>query len=392
MLLSIALVLLFGFVLGEIFGKLRLPRVTGMIAAGIILGALGWLDSSLLAISADLRKIALIIILTRAGLNLELADLKKVGRPAILLCFVPAALEMAGTILLAPPLLGLSYSEAAVLGAVLAAVSPAVIVPKMLTLMEQGRGTDKSIPQMILAGASVDDVFVIVMFSVFAGIEQGGEVSVMSFVNIPLSIILGACAGALCGLLLSVLFKKIHLRDSCKVIIVMSAAFLLTALETALSGYIGFSGLIAVMSAGMTCRVRLPEASKRVSAKFAKLWVCAEIMLFVLVGAAVDISNALKAGFAVIALIFAALVFRCIGVLICLIRTKLNAKERLFCAAAYTPKATVQAAIGGTPLAMGLACGQTVLSAAVIAILVTATLGSFLIDFLSRRCLNAAKK
>ena len=214
----------------------------------------------------------------------------------------------------------------------------------------------------------------------------------MSFVNIPLSIILGACAGALCGLLLSVLFKKIHLRDSCKVIIVMSAAFLLTALETALSGYIGFSGLIAVMSAGMTCRVRLPEASKRVSAKFAKLWVCAEIMLFVLVGAAVDISNALKAGFAVIALIFAALVFRCIGVLICLIRTKLNAKERLFCAAAYTPKATVQAAIGGTPLAMGLACGQTVLSAAVIAILVTATLGSFLIDFLSRRCLNAAKK
>lgn len=389
MLPSIAFVLLLGFVMGELFAKLRLPRITGMIIAGVLLGAVGALDESLLNISAELRKIALIIILTRAGLNLELADLKKAGRPAVLLCFVPAVFEMAGTILLAPALLGLSRIEAAVLGAVLAAVSPAVIVPKMLALMEQKRGTAKCIPQMILAGASVDDVFVIVMFSVFTGIEQGGGVDPMSFVNIPISIILGTAAGAACGALLCVLFKKVHIRDSCKVIIVLSTGFLLTGAETALTGIIGFSGLIAVMAAGMTCRIRLPEASKRVSAKFGKLWTGAEIILFVLVGAQVDISNALNAGIAIPALILAVLVFRSAGVLVCLIKTRLNLRERLFCAAAYTPKATVQAAIGGTPLAMGLACGQTVLSAAVLAILLTATLGSFLIDLLGRRCLSA---
>ncbi|MGN0700961.1 MAG: cation:proton antiporter [Oscillospiraceae bacterium] len=387
MLLGFALVLMSGFVFGELFGKLRLPKLTGMIAAGIALGSLGLLDEKLLGISAELRKIALVIILLRAGMNLKLSDLKKIGRPAALLCFVPACFEMAGTVLLAPPLLGLSVTEAAVMGAVLAAVSPAVIVPKMLKLMEERRGTDKLIPQMILAGASIDDVFVIVMFSVFSGIEQGGELSALTLLNIPLSLVLGAAAGAALGLLLALLFGKIHLRDSAKVIVVLSCAFLLTAAEDALSGRVGFSGLVAVMAAGLFMGVKAQEQTQRVSAKLGKLWCGAEIVLFVLVGAAVDIGAAAEAGAKALLLIAGALVLRSAGVFLCLIRTKLSAKERLFCAFSYLPKATVQAAIGGVPLAMGMACGQQVLSVAVIAILVTATLGAALIEAFGKRWL-----
>lgn len=387
MLFGFALVLLSGFVFGELFGKLRLPKLTGMIAAGIALGSLGLLDEKLLGISAELRKIALVIILLRAGMNLKLSDLKKIGRPAALLCFVPACFEMAGTVLLAPPLLGLSVTEAAVMGAVLAAVSPAVIVPKMLKLMEERRGTDKLIPQMILAGASIDDVFVIVMFSVFSGIEQGGELSALTLLNIPLSLVLGAAAGAAVGLLLALLFGKIHLRDSAKVIVVLSCAFLLTAAEDALSGRVGFSGLVAVMAAGLFMGVKAQEQTQRVSAKLGKLWCGAEIVLFVLVGAAVDIGAAAEAGAKALLLIAGALVLRSAGVFLCLIGTKLSAKERLFCAFSYLPKATVQAAIGGVPLAMGMACGQQVLSVAVIAILVTATLGAALIEAFGKRWL-----
>lgn len=387
MLLGFALVLLSGFVFGELFGKLRLPKLTGMIAAGIALGSLGLLDEKLLGISAELRKIALVIILLRAGMNLKLSDLKKIGRPAALLCFVPACFEMAGTVLLAPPLLGLSITEAAVMGAVLAAVSPAVIVPKMLKLMEKRRGTDKLIPQMILAGASIDDVFVIVMFSVFSGIEQGGELSALTLLNIPLSLVLGAAAGAAVGLLLALLFRKIHIRDSAKVIVVLSCAFLLTAAEDALSGRVGFSGLVAVMAAGLFMGVKAQEQTQRVSAKLGKLWCGAEIVLFVLVGAAVDIGAAAESGVKALLLIAGALVLRSAGVFLCLIGTKLSAKERLFCAFSYLPKATVQAAIGGVPLAMGMACGQKVLSVAVIAILVTATLGAALIESFGKRWL-----
>lgn len=387
MLLGFALVLLSGFVFGELFGKLRLPKLTGMIAAGIALGSLGLLDEKLLGISAELRKIALVIILLRAGMNLKLSDLKKIGRPAALLCFVPACFEMAGTVLLAPPLLGLSITEAAVMGAVLAAVSPAVIVPKMLKLMEERRGTDKLIPQMILAGASIDDVFVIVMFSVFSGIEQGGELSALTLLNIPLSLVLGAAAGAAVGLLLALLFGKIHIRDSAKVIVVLSCAFLLTAAEDALSGRVGFSGLVAVMAAGLFMGVKAQEQTQRVSAKLGKLWCGAEIVLFVLVGAAVDIGAAAESGVKALLLIAGALVLRSAGVFLCLIGTKLSAKERLFCAFSYLPKATVQAAIGGVPLAMGMACGQKVLSVAVIAILVTATLGAALIEAFGKRWL-----
>lgn len=391
MLLSAALVLLSGLILGELAGKLRLPKLTGMIAAGIILGALGWLAPEFMAISADLRKIALIIILTRAGLNLELSDLKKCGRPALLMSFVPAGCEMVGVTLLAMPLLGLNVTEAAMMGAVLAAVSPAVVVPKMLRLMEEKRGTEKQIPQMILAGASMDDVFVIVMFSVFSGLCAGGEVSVLSIVNIPVSIVLGAAAGILCGILLALLFGKLHIRDSIKVIILLSVSFLLVTLENSLPEWIGFSGLVAVMTSGIALRWKAPERAARVSAKYSRLWTAAELLLFVLVGAEVDVTSVGGIWLPVLGVIFGALLFRFAGVFLCMLGTKLKFRERLFCMIAYMPKATVQAAIGGVPLAMGLSCGATVLSGAVMAILVTATLGAFLIDFAAPRLLAQEK-
>ena len=391
MLLSAALILICGLILGELAGLLKLPKLTGMLAAGILLGISGILDPKLMGISPELRKIALIIILTRAGLNLEISDLKKCGRPALLMSFLPASLEIIGVTLLAPPLLGLSLTEAAMMGAVLAAVSPAVIVPKMLKLLEEKRGTDKLIPQIILAGASLDDVFVIVMFSVFSGLCAGGEISLISIVNIPASILLGAAVGAGCGVLLAVLFRKIHLRDSIKVVIILSLSFLLVTLEEALPEYIGFSGLVAVMAAGIALRWRSPERAVRVSAKYSKLWTAAEIMLFVLVGAEVDPGAAAKLWLPALALIFGALLFRFAGVFLCLLKTKLNIKERLFCMIAYMPKATVQAAIGGVPIAMGLSCGETVLAGAVVAILVTATLGAFLIELSAKRLLNSEK-
>lgn len=388
MLLSAALILLSGLILGELAGKLRLPRLTGMLAAGILLGALGWLDPKLMGISPELRKIALIIILTRAGLNLELSDLKKCGRPALLMSFVPASCEIVGVTLLGHFLLGMDFTEAALMGTVLGAVSPAVIVPKMLKLMEEKRGTDKLIPQMILAGASTDDVFVIVMFSVFAGICSGGEVNALSIVNIPLSIVLGAAVGVLCGILLALAFRKIHLRDSVKVVILMSLSFLLVTLEDSLPDYIGFSGLVAVMACGISLRWKAPERAVRISTKYSKLWTAAEIMLFVLVGAEVSLESAADIWLPVLGVIFGALAFRFVGVFLCMIGTKLNMRERLFCMIAYMPKATVQAAIGGVPLAMGLSCGDTILAGAVVAILVTATLGAFLIDLTAKRLLK----
>lgn len=389
MLLSAALILLTGLILGELAGLIRLPKLTGMIAAGILLGSFGLLDPKLMGISADLRKIALIIILTRAGLNLELSDLKKIGRPALLMSFVPASCEILGVTLLAPLLLGLSFTEAAMMGAVLGAVSPAVIVPKMLRLMEEKRGTDKQIPQLILAGASMDDVFVIVMFSVFSGLCAGGDISALSIVNIPVSVILGTAVGAACGLLLALLFNRLHMRDSVKVVIIISLSFLLVSLEDALPDWVGFSGLVAVMAAGIALRRKSPERAVRISAKYSRLWTAAEIMLFVLVGAEVDITAAGEIWLTVLCVIFGALLFRFAGVFLCLLRTRLSIKERLFCMIAYMPKATVQAAIGGVPLAMGLSCGSIVLAGAVVAILVTATLGAFLIDLSSRRLLNA---
>ncbi len=389
MLFSIALMLLVGMLAGWCCKKLHLPGLLGMIFTGIVLGpfALNLIDGTILSISSELRRIALIIILTRAGLSLDINDLKKVGRPAILMCFVPACFEMTGMIILAPLLLHISYIEAAVMGAVIAAVSPAVIVSKMLKLMDEGYGVNKSVPQMILAGASVDDVFVIVMFSVFTGLAQGNGVSAVSFIRIPVSIILGILIGMAAGTILAIYFKKIHIRDTVKVIILLCISFLLVTAEDRFSDIIPFASLIAVMCIGIALQRNRKEAAVRLSVKFNKLWVCAEVILFVLVGATVNISYAISAGISAVMLIFGVLLFRMAGVFVCMIKTKLNMRERLFCVIAYMPKATVQAAIGGVPLSMGLACGNIVLTVAVLAIIITAPLGAFLIDLTYKRFL-----
>lgn len=382
MLLSLAVIFLCGMGMGAVFRRLNLPQLLGMLLTGILLGpyALNLLDGSILSISADLRQIALIIILTRAGLNLDVADLKKVGRAAVLMCFVPASFEILGMLALAPRILGISLLDAAIMGTVVAAVSPAVIVPKMLKLMDERYGTGESIPQLIMAGASVDDVFVIVLFTSFTGLAQGGNASALDLLRIPTSIVLGLAAGAACGLLLALAFRKIHMRDSAKVIIILSISFLLVTLEHSLSGALGFSGLLAVMGMGIALQRRRGEVAARLSAKYSKLWVAAELLLFVLVGATVDVGYALASGGAAVLLIFGVLVFRMAGVFLCLLGTSLDRRERLFCMIAYMPKATVQAAIGAIPLSMGLACGQIVLTVAVLSILITAPLGSFLIE------------
>lgn len=391
MLTSLSLVFLLGMLLSRAFQKIRLPGLLGMLLTGMILGpyALNMLDGSILGISADLRQIALIIILTRAGLSLDIQDLKKVGRPAVLMCFVPACFEIMGMILLAPQLLGISVLDAAIMGAVVGAVSPAVIVPKMLNLMEKGYGVKKSIPQLILAGASVDDVFVIVLFTAFTGLAQGGTFSPASILSIPVSIGTGIAAGGLAGILLALFFQKVHIRDSAKVVILLSISFLMIELENRLKGYLPFSGLLAVMSIGIALQKKRYEAAARLSVKYSKLWVAAEVLLFVLVGATVDISYAMKAGAAAVILIFGVLIFRMAGVFFCLLGTDINRKERLFCMIAYMPKATVQAAIGGVPLAMGLGCGKIVLTVAVLAILITAPLGAFGVEQTYKRLLKA---
>ncbi len=383
MLTSLGLVLLLGMALGALAKRLGLPSLVGMLIAGMILGpyALDLLSDSLLNISADLRQLALIIILTRAGLSLDVAALKKVGRPAVLMCFVPACFEIAGMVVLAPRLLGVSTLDAAIMGAVVGAVSPAVIVPRMIRLSEEGWGVDRGIPQLILAGASVDDVFVIVMFTAFTGLASGGQgLTVRTVAGVPLSILTGVAAGLLLGWLLAQWFRLIHMRDSVKVVILLSLAFLLVAAEDALEGVFPFSGLLAVMAAGVGIQRWRGVVAQRLSLKFSKLWVAAEVALFVLVGAAVDLRYALSAGVMAVLAVLGALCFRALGVLVCVSGAHFSGKEKLFCVLGYLPKATVQAAIGGVPLAMGLGCGQIVLTVAVIAILVTAPLGALAID------------
>lgn len=389
MLLSLALLFLCGMILGKIFEILRLPKLLGMLLTGIIVGPymLNLLAPSILNISTDLRQIALIIILTRAGLNLDIDDLRKVGRPAILMCFVPACFEIIGMLVLAPMLLGISILEAAIMGTVIAAVSPAVIVPRMLKLMENGYGTSKSIPQMIMAGASVDDVFVIVLFTAFTGLAETGTITPIHFLTIPTSITLGLIGGVIAGLVLSMLFSKVHIRDTGKVIVILSVSFLLVTLEHMMTGIIGFSGLLAVMALGVSIQQKKYEVSKRLSGKFSKLWVGAEVLLFVLVGATVNIEYALNTGILAIILLIGVILFRIMGVYVCLIKTNLNKKERIFTAFAYIPKATVQAAIGGLPLAMGLSCGDIVLTVAVLSIIITAPLGAALVDVTYKRFL-----
>lgn len=382
MLLSIALIMLAGMGFSLLCRKIKLPGLFGMVIVGILLGpyVLNLIDPSVLAISAQLRKIALIIILARAGLTLNISDLKKMGRPAILMCFLPATLEMIGTVLLAPKLLSISTMEAALLGAVIGAVSPAVIVPKMIRLIEEGYGTEKGIPQLILAGASADDVYVIVLFSTFTSLVQGGNVFVLRFVNIPVSVVLGILAGLLCGAFLAVMFMKWELTGTVKAIVFLCVCFLLSAAEDAISLPITFSSLIAVMFIGIAMQKKNGEDARILSGKFNELWKGAEVILFVLVGACVDISHLANAGASVLLLLAGALVFRMLGVWVCLLKTALSGREKLFCMLSYMPKATVQAAIGGIPLAMGLPCGDTILTVAVAAIMITAPLGAFAID------------
>lgn len=399
MLTSLAFIFLVGLAAAAICQQLKLPRIIGMLITGIILGpyVLDLLDPSILSISSELRQMALIIILLKAGLSLDLSDLKKVGRPAVLMSFVPASFEILAFFLFAPHILGIKPIEAAVMGAVLAAVSPAIVVPRMVRLMVQNYGTDKSIPQLILAGASCDDIFVIVLFSTFSNMTQGGNAHLMDFVNIPVSILFGIVLGGITGYLLSLFFETAHahkhcVRNSMKVIIVLGISFLLMAIETWMKDIVSISGLLAVVS--MACLLKIKSTtfvSKRLSDKFGKLWLAAEVILFVLVGAAVDIRYTLNAGGAAILMILVALLFRSVGVAICLIRTRLTKKERFFCILSYLPKATVQAAIGSVPLAMGLPCGQIVLSVAVLGILITAPLGAILIDGTYKKLLCQSK-
>ncbi|MFK7722651.1 cation:proton antiporter [Pilosibacter sp. HC1M1C21] len=396
MLTSLALIFLVGLSAAAICGYLHLPRIIGMLFTGIILGphVLGLLDDKILSISSELRQIALIIILLKAGLSLNLADLKKVGRPAVMMAFVPASFEICGYLLCAPMILGITRIESAVMGAVLAAVSPAVVVPRMVQLMENRYGTEKSIPQMILAGASCDDIFVIVLFSTFAGMAQGGTADFTQFLNIPVSIVLGILLGATVGYLLSLFFetayaKEHYVRNSMKVIVVLGLSFLLMAVETWAKPYVSVSGLLAVVSMACVLKMKCPKSvSGRLSEKFGKLWIAAEVVLFVMVGAAVDIRYTATAGGAAVVMILLALIFRAAGVCVCMAGTALNKKERLFTVIAYLPKATVQAAIGSVPMAMGLSCGQIVLSVAVLAILITAPLGAIGMDVTYRRLLK----
>lgn len=399
MLLSLAIIFLAGLFAAAVFERIGLPRIIGMLGVGIVVSpyVLGLLDDSILGISSELRQIALIIILIKAGLSLDLSDLKKVGRPAVMMSFVPACCEIVGYVVFAPLLLGVNRIEAAVMGAVLSAVSPAVVVPRMVRLIEEKYGTDKSIPQMILAGASCDDIFVIILFLTFVTMAQGGTVHAADFLNIPISIVLGVIMGALVGMAVYFLFESSYkhnrkIRSSTKVIIMLGTSFLLMSIETLAKPYVAVSGLLAVVA--MACVIKLKSEKRvtaRLSEKFGKLWIAAEVVLFVLVGAAVDVRYTLTAGISAVLMIFAALAFRAVGVFICMLGTKLSAKERLFCVIAYLPKATVQAAIGSVPLSLGLPCGKIVLSVAVLAILITAPLGAIGIDRSYKHLLSAEK-
>ncbi len=393
MLTSLALIFLLGLLLGGVFNKFKLPSLLGMIFTGIILSPYGLnlLDDKLLVIAPELRQIALVIILTRAGLSLDISDLKKVGRPAILMCFVPACFEILGVILIGTTVFHMSILDTAIMGSVIAAVSPAVIVPRMIRLMEEGYGKEKSIPQLILAGASVDDVFVIVLFTAFTGLASGKNVSAGSFVQIPIAIITGILVGIMVGGLLAVFFKKLHMRDSVKILVILSVSFLLLELETQLKGIVPLSGLLAIMSMGIMLSRRYNTLSQRISVKYNKLWVAAEVLLFVLVGATVDFNYVVKAGGMAILIVLGALLIRMVGVFVCLLKTKLTMKERLFCMIAYTPKATVQAAIGSIPLTMGLDCGQIVLTIAVLSILITAPFGAICVDNSYKKLLIKSK-
>ncbi len=393
MLMSLALVLLIGFCISGIFKKLHIPSLLGLIITGIVLGpsVLNLLDPKILSISSELREIALIVILFRAGLSLDISDMKKIGRPAIMLCFVPASFEIIGAIVLGPACLGLSRVDSAIVGAMLAAASPAIIVPKMLWLMEEGYGTDKHIPQLIMAGASADDIYAIVLFTAFIGMSKGDGISAWTIVSIPISIVTGLAVGIVFGIIISQIFKMIHLRDTVKILLLFGLSFLFVGCESFISKYVPFSGLLAVMALGGAILNRRATVAKRLSVKISKIWVGAELLLFVMLGSAVEIKALLSAGLGSVLLILGALLFRSVGVIVSLLGSGLTLKEILYCDVAYFPKATVQAAVGAIPLAQGLLCGMMVLTTAVLSILITAPLGAILMDLTVKKCLKRSK-
>jgi len=382
MLFSLSLIMIIGFTLSGLFNRIKIPGIIAMILTGVILGpyVLNYISEDILNISPDLREIALIVILLKAGLTLDLEDLKKVGRPALLLSFIPASLEILAIIIIAPILFNIPLLEAAILGTVVAAVSPAVIVPRMIFLIQHGYGKEKRIPQMILAAASVDDVYVIILFTSFLSMYKGQGFNFLSLISVPISIVLGLLLGLICGLFLIWFFKKIHIRDTIKVMIILSVSFLLVTLEDLLTGYIQISGLLAVMSLGITILKFYEILAKRLMSKFSKIWVGAELLLFVLVGAAVNITYFGNTGLSSVFLVISALFFRIIGVSLSLIKTDLNKKEKAFCSVSYIPKATVQAAIGAVPLTMGIPSGNLILTIAVLSVVITAPIGSIGID------------
>ena len=394
MLLSIAIIILLSIVLSSVFKKFNLPGILGMLIAGIILGPhlLNLIDGEILNISAELREIALIVILIRAGLSLDLEDLKKVGRPAILLSFLPATIEIIAITVFAPMFFDITYVSAMTMGAIVAAVSPAVVVPRMIKLMEQGYGKHKKVPQMILAAASIDDVYAIIIFYALIQYQQGGSIGVMTFLNVPISIVLGLIIGAVTGLLLTYFFRKVHMRDTLKVLVIFSFGFILLALEDIVNSYVAISGLLAVMALAMSINKNYIALAKRLVKKFEKIWVIAEIMLFVLVGALVDITVLLNVGLYAIILIIIALVFRIGAVFIATSKTNLTMNERLFAAFSYTPKATVQAAIGAIPLSLDLPHGEFILMVSVLAIIITAPFGAILMDTTYHKLLTPVGK
>ena len=390
MLFSLSLILIIGFSLSGILNRIKIPGLIGMIFTGVLLGPhmLDLISPEILGISADLREIALIVILVRAGLSIDMSDLRKAGRPALLMCFVPATFEIAAVTYLAPLLLGVSYIEAAIMGCVLAAVSPAVIVPRMIHLMETGYGKKSRIPQIIMAGASVDDIYVIVLFTAFLGMYRGEGFSASTLVSVPVSILSGVIMGAVTGIILVSIFKRIHMRDTVKVLIILSIAFMFVSIEDFMKPFFPVSGLLAVMSLGCSILRSYEILAKRLMGKFSKIWVGAEILLFVLVGAQVDISYLAGAGISSVLLILAALSLRMTGVSLSLAGTSLSLKERLFCSIAYNPKATVQAAIGAVPLSAGVGAGNTILTVAVLAIIISAPVGAIGIDRTYKKLLS----
>lgn len=398
MILSLGLILVLGMVFAKIFDKLKLPRIIGMLITGIILGpqVLNLLDVNVLKISSDLRTIALIVILIKAGLSLDIKDLKKVGPEAILLSFLPASFEILAYGFFVPRLLDLDLINALLMGAVMAAVSPAIVVPRMVKLIDEGYGKDESIPQMILAGASCDDVFVLVLFSTFLAMAKGEGFSYRSLIKVPISIVLGISLGVVIGFLLYIFFEKrykngSYIRNSSKVIIILAIAFLLVSLEGLVKNIIPISGLLAVIAMASSYKIKAEErVVDRLSEKFAKLWIFAEILLFVLVGAEVDIKYMTGIGFVGVLIIFLGLLIRSIGVLISISGSKLDKKEKTFTILAYTPKATVQAAIGSVALSNGLDSGMSILSIAVLGIIITAPLGAILIDKNYKKLLSRA--